>query len=413
MLYGQDKEKTLDECIEIALKNNPELKFQEIKIVEAELKYHQQIGNLFPQFDAGLSYYRYGELPSNKKALIGESLNDYYADISMHQILFSGGKYTAKIDGARLSLYAEEYKYEQLKRSVILSVKKAYYDQLKSANTLKIQNELLEKLKEQLQITRLLYNSGKLSNLDVLKIETQIALSEDVISNLHNLVHIKSLLLAQAMGLKEPVAVYDEIPEISENINISVTCVENNFLDNPELLYIKSIQDKTKQDIREAKSNLFPTAFLKANYSIEDGKWFSGGPDWSNWYAGIGITIPLYQGGSIRSQIAQAESKYDQISETAREIEININMRFESARATLIDRASRIKTTQKVLNLAKETLTTAELKYNSGNLSALELIDAQMLWLNAEISYINNIADYLIAIAEIESICPEAIEEGK
>jgi len=151
---------------------------------------------------------------------------------------------------------------------------------------------------------------------------------------------------------------------------------------------------------------------LRANDNIEDGKLFSEGPSWSNWYVGVGITFPLFHGGIILSQINQAKAKYKQVNETVRQIEININTRFESARATVLDRASRLKTTKKVLDLAKEMLTIAELKYNSGKLSALELIDTEVLWNNAEINFINNAVDYLTAIAEIESICPDAIVEG-
>ncbi len=412
MLHGQDKAKTIDECIEIAFKNNPELKSQGLKIEEAKSKYHQQIGNLLPQIDGSLSYYRYEKLLPSKKALIGESLDDYYADISLRQVLFSGGKYNARINSAKISHDAETYRYEQLKRQIILSIKKAYYDLLKNIHTLKIQNELLKKLKEQLQVSKLLYNSGKISNLDVLKIETQLALSEDIVNNLHNLIHTKSLLLAQTMGLKESVNVQDVFPEIKENIKVNTVCFDNNFKNNPEISYIKSIQEKTKHDIQESKSDLFPNISLRATYNIEDSQWFSREPSWSNWYAGVGITFPLFHGGSIISQINQAKLKYNQAGETVRQIEININTRFESARTTLMDRILRLKTTKKVLDLAKETLTTAELKYNSGKLTALELTDAQMLWNNAEINYITNAVDYLTAVAEIESICPDAIIIG-
>jgi outer membrane protein TolC len=412
VLYGQNNGKTIEECLEIAFKNNPELKSQEMKIEEAKAKYNQQIGNLLPQIDTNLSYYRYEkELPS-KKILIGESLDDYYADISLRQILFSGGKYVSRIDSAKFSLIAETYKYEQIKRQVILSVEKAYYGLLQTIHTLKIQNELLKRLKEQLQVTKLLYSSGKISNLDVLKVETQVALSEDMVSNLQNLVYTKSLLLAQSMGVKEPVTVQDNFPEIKENIKVNTLCLENNFKDNPELNYIKSLQEKAKYDIDESKSNLYPSIYLKTNYNIETNRVFSPHTLWSDWYIGVGLTFSLYDGGNIASQIKQAESKYEQISETVRQIEINIKTRFESARATFIDRKSRLKTTKKVLDLAKETLTTAELKYNSGKLSAIELIDAQMLWNNAEINYINNVVDYLNAVAEIKSICPNAIIEG-
>lgn len=98
ILYGQDKAKTIDGCVEIAFKNNPELKSQGLKIEEMKSKYHQQIGNFLPQIDGSLSYYRYEKLLPSEKALIGESLDDCYADISLRQVLFAGGKYNARIN---------------------------------------------------------------------------------------------------------------------------------------------------------------------------------------------------------------------------------------------------------------------------------------------------------------------------
>ena len=66
-------------------------------------------------------------------------------------------------------------------------------------------------------------------------------------------------------------------------------------------------------------------------------------------------------------------------------------------------------TTKKVLELSKEALNAAELKYKAGKLTALELIDAQTVWNNAVLTYENNATDYLITLAEIEYICPEAL----
>ena len=409
MLYGQDRGKTITECIDIAFNNNPELKFQEMKIREAESKYLQQIGNLLPQIDTSLSYNRFEkELPS-KKVLIGESLDDYYADISLRQILFSGGKYVLEKDIARISLDAETAKYEQLKRQVKLSVEKAYYELLRTIHTVRNQKELSMKLKEQLQISQLLYNSGKISNLDVLIIETQAALSEDMINNLENLVYTKSLLLAQTMGIKEPVTIQEDIPEIRKNIKINTYCLHNNFKDHPELNYAQNLQEKSQVEIKVAKSELFPSIFFRANYNIENGDWYLADPSWSNWYVGVGITIPLFHGGSIHARVDQALARYEQISETKRRSEINIKVRFESARSNLIYQASHFETTQRILDLAKEALTTAELKYNSGKLSAIELIDAEMVWNNAQNNYINDMINYLIATAEIEAICLQAI----
>jgi len=151
-----------------------------------------------------------------------------------------------------------------------------------------------------------------------------------------------------------------------------------------------------------------PSLILKANYNFEDKEFFPGNP---NWYAGAGISLPLFHGGSTFAQIGQAKARQKQAVDAVRQTEIALQVKFESAVATAADKRNRLKTTKKVLDLSKEALNAAELKYNAGKLTALELIDAQTVWNNAMLTYENNTIDYLITLAEIEYICPQAIAE--
>ncbi|PIU82959.1 MAG: hypothetical protein COS68_06650 [Elusimicrobia bacterium CG06_land_8_20_14_3_00_38_11] len=404
--YCEGKTLTLEECLSTADKNNPEIISQQYKIKEMNSKYHQEISNILPQIDANMSYLKYDwQLPS-KKALFGQSLDDYYAELSLKQILFGGGKNIAKIKSSRATLDAETQKYEQLKRTVHLSVKKAYYELLRALFALKTQEKLIDKLKEQYNIAQLLYNSGKTTNLDVLKIQTQLASAEDITDNLKNLVYTKSLLLGYAMGVNEQVNILFDLPGINENIKINTLCVNDEFENNPELKYIDNLVNKAKHDISAEVGEIYPTVFIRANQFWEDKTFFPGN---QNWYAGVGLSMPLFHSGAIISKINQAKYKKSQVIETQKQVKLNLTVRFQSAQATVIDKLNRLKTTKKVLDLSKETLIAAELKYNAGKITATELLDSQTVWLNSELNYINNIIDCKISLAEIEYICPEAI----
>ena len=406
--YCEEKTLTVEECIDIADTNNQELISQGYRIKEMNSKYIQEISNILPQIDSKISYLRYGlQLPS-KKTLFGESLNDYYTEISLKQVLLDGGKNIAKIKSSHSMLISEKYKYELTKRAVHLSVKKAYYEQLRAMFGLQIQEELIEKLNQQYNIAQLLYNSGKTSNLDVLKIQTQLASAEDALDNLKNLVYTKSLLLGMVMGINEPVNISFNLPEINENIKIDTICINNEFKDNPELKYIDELVKKAEYDISAESGEKFPTIFFLTNYFWEDKKFFPGN---SNWYAGVSLSMPLFHSGGIISKINQAKYKKMQVIETEEQVKLNLTVIFQSALATVIDKLNRLKTTKKVLDLSEETLIAAELKYNSGKITATELIDAQTVWLNSKLNYINNIIDCMLSMAEIESICPEAISQ--
>ena len=343
-LFAQNKILSLEGCLNVSEKNNPELIAQQYKIKEMSSKYYQDIGNILPQIDANLSYLRYDwELPS-KKALFGVSLNDYYAELSLKQVLFGGGKNIAKIKSSQATLDAEKQKYEQLRRATHLSVKKAYYELLRARFALETQEKLIEKLKEQYNIAQLLYNSGKTTNLDVLKIQTQLASAEDALDNLKNLVYTKSLLLGQTMGVNEPVEIKLFLPQIDEKIKINTFCVDNGFIDNPELKYIDSLVNKAKYDISTEIGEVFPTISFRVSEFWEDKVFF---PDHKNWYMGVGLNMPIFHGGAIISRINQAKYKKRQVIETQKQVKLNLTVRFQSARATIIDKLNRLKTIKK------------------------------------------------------------------
>ena len=405
---GRERNITLEECLTKAEQSNPDLQSQKANVEEVKFKYLAQRGMLFPQLDANLSYFRYGEELPSKKALFGTSLNDYYADVSLRQVLFSGGKYHALAKSARLIFESEQQNLELARKSVFLAVKRAYYEQARSNYSLKVQQELLDKLKEQLNITQLLYNSGKVSSLDVLKLQTQIASAEDVFSSLKNLVQTRALLLGQVIGVNEPLFAEDVLPRTNENIGISSFCLENKFKDNPELKYFAGSVARADSEVSAARADRFPTLTLRANYYFEDKDFFPGNP---NWYAGAGLSVPLFHGGGISAQIGQAKARQKQAVEALRRTELNLQVRFESALATAADKRNRLKTTRKVMELSQEALNASELKYNAGKLTALELIDAQTVWYNSLLTYESNAIDYLITLAEIEYICPQAISK--
>ena len=213
-------------------------------------------------------------------------------------------------------------------------------------------------------------------------------------------------MLGQVVGVNEPVTIEDTSPQAKENIVVNTHCLQDKFKGNPELKYVVSSVDRAGYDVKAARSDLMPSLILRANYNFEDKEFFPGNP---NWYAGAGIILPLFHGGSTFAQIGQAKARQKQAIDAVRQTEIALQVKFESAVATAADKRNRLKTTKKVLDLSKEALNAAELKYNAGKLTALELIDAQAVWNNAMLTYENNTIDYLITLAEIEYICPQAI----
>lgn len=111
------------------------------------------------------------------------------------------------------------------------------------------------------------------------------------------------------------------------------------------------------------------------------------------------------------TEIKQALARYDQVTESLRNTEIELGVRYQASLAMLKDRKNRMFTTQKTLDLASESLVSSELKYKTGKLTTFELLDAHIVWNNAYPSFIHGLIDYYIACEEMKYFCAGSIKE--
>ena len=403
------KELSYEDILKTALANNQDLKFEEMKVKEAEARYCVQFGVILPQVDALLSYTHYGQDAGNgfetKPGIIGSSAEFYLAQLTLNQVIFKGGKDLALINSSYCAYLAEKQKLEQVKRDVIYSAKNAYFEFLRSLYSQSIQKELIRRLQEQLGISTLLYESGKISNIDVLKLKTKISSAEDSLISFDNLVKIRSLLLGQVLGLKEPVTIELKDPQIKEGLKITGISAAELINTSPKVNYAKYYYEKAKADLSSALGDEYPSLSLTANFNSADNKLF---PVNTNYYIGLNLSFPVFHGGSIDAAGTAAEAVMRENEINYIQAQVNISIDYQSAEATFVNKSSLLKTSKKTLDLARETLTATELSYNTGKLSAMDLIDSGNVWFNAKLNYYYNIFDCLIAEAAVRNIYPDA-----
>lgn len=398
---------SLDECLSLAAGKNPDLLRERAALDENQAGYVVSRGALLPQLDATLSYQRYDQALPSKKALFGASPDDYYSDITLKQLLFSGGKYMSQVRAAKVSTEAQKQRVSLAERELAFGVTKAYYEQLRAAQSLEIQKSVLEKLSQQRVAAQLLYNGGRTSVVDVLKIQTNESAQRDAVANAENQVYVKALALGQAVGVEEPVLASTAMPQINEAAAFEKTIPAAVLAANPEMLYAARTTERSSLEIKTAKAAHYPAVYLKGSYFMEDKEFFPGN---ANSYAGVFLALPIYYGGAVSAQAARAGARYTQAKETQRKARLSLYSRYAAAVSTALDKKERIATSAKTLGLAKETLTATELRYSAGKISALDLLDAQNLWSNAYLAYANVTFDYLINAAEVKAIWPEAVK---
>ncbi len=403
-------------ALSIADSANPEIRNGMSRIREQQQRKKQVASNLLPQVSASASYAHLGEVPAGKKYLLGNSNDDFYTDVTVKQLLYAGGKYKYQVSVSDTLTKVEEQKLLQIRRNTRLSVARAYFEAVKAKFAVDVQRDLIKRMQTQLGIAELLFDGGKISSLDVIRLRTQMLSAQSQLSTFESSVKTKQYMLAQAIGIIDTCAVVDSIlPEDIDSLLINQTDLEKELGQSPEMQSALASYQKSLLDQKVAKADYFPTVSVNAGYNFEGGALIADQPTGGitnnpNWIIGASVTVPIYRGGSIRAQVAQAHERTLQSKIILDQITVNLTARLRSSIESVNDKKEKIVLAKQTLQSADETVRTAELRYSTGKLSAFELIDAQSMFARAQQDYFNARVDYRIAFEELAAICPSILK---
>jgi outer membrane protein TolC len=118
----------------------------------------------------------------------------------------------------------------------------------------------------------------------------------------------------------------------------------------------------------------------------------------------VSLNVPVWDWGSRGSKVRQAQSKRDQanveLSSTQRTLIRNLQGYYQEAQ-TARDQLDRLRHS---MEQASENLRLNGLRYQAGEATILELVDAQTLLTGARNAYDDGLARYRLALANLETI---------
>lgn len=401
-----DKIYKLEELVNIAFQNNPQLRAND-KNIEASLKQIDYLAKDYqPQifFDLNISRWKY--LLPNKQKLLGNSLNDIYADFRINQLIYDWDKNSLQKEYVDESVNIDKNFGRKLRLVLSYSITKSYLELLKANHTVQIQEEAIAQLREHLKNAEALYGIGKVSNLDVIKAQVQIEVALDELVKAKNQLDVQKNNINALCGnfLGDSFGVVDNIDELWNQYSGKTYNIDElkSLLaaQHPDLENIR-----TQKELRSRESDLlnkeyYPNLYAFGITNVEDGEIPMGNFNWN-----IGVTVsyslPFFRGSNFKEKVEQAKVRIEALQEnengTLQQLELNIKNNL----VKLEDIKSRLSGNQKIVKLAEESLTTSNMKYNIGKGSSLDVLDAETILTTAKLNYNQIVIDLLTTIAEL------------
>jgi multidrug efflux system outer membrane protein len=170
----------------------------------------------------------------------------------------------------------------------------------------------------------------------------------------------------------------------------------------PDVREAEQMMIAANANIGVAKAALFPTISLTANFGAQSAALSNLNKSGSDiWGAGLGLSLPIFDSGRVRAKIDQVTAKQKQALSY---YESSVQNAFREVNNALVslkeytEQENDLKLTQ---DAAKKAMDISSNRYKAGYSSYMEYLDAQRVYNDASIAYIQKRQLRLIASVEL------------
>ena len=277
LLSAQQKEWTLEECVNYALENNIQVKQTELDVELSEIEKRDALGNFIPSINAQASNSWNTGLTQNVTTgiLQNQTTRNFSAGISAGLTLFDGLRNFKQLQRAKMSRIASEYSLDKMKDDIALFVADAYLQVLFNKQNLEVLRAQNQVTQEQLERTGDLVEAGVLPEGDLLEIRATMADEKQRIILAENQIQISLISLAQTLGISD----YQNFDIVERDYSVfGNEILENNVYDvierakeeRSEIKIAEANKDLAEMDVELAKGAYLPTLGAFFNYNTRE-----------------------------------------------------------------------------------------------------------------------------------------------
>jgi len=293
----------LKNLLNLSLQYFPKVKEVEQAIQLAEDKLTLTELNKYPDItlDASYAYVQPKiEVAFGEKTFQFSPVHNVSGALNGSYTLFDFGRLASSIQKAKLELQTSKHIAKQLEHSLFFQISQLYYQIIYAKKAIEIQNQVLQLLTENKNIIETQLKNGNAIQLDLLtiqsKIDNELNRKIDLETNLQKLLN----LLNYATGVN---TIKESLLSVSLKNYTSEEAMQMALIHNPSIAIAKDKVNVTKADVAITKLNERPYVGMKASMGSRNGYLPQINDPRFNYNAGIGFSLPLFNGGKIKQQI--------------------------------------------------------------------------------------------------------------
>ena len=397
---------TLEQCIDIALENNPEIAQKKWNTETALAEKDIAQGRLWPEIGAvgGYTFYRDDRLIKPRRPggqdVLRFSDELISGDIVLSMPLYTGGKLRNEIETTEQIVQSTKHQLLRSRRELVFNVSNVFYSMLGQQAVIKSLVFSQKALEEHRKIVAELLIAQKAAQVDLLRTEVRLADIKQQLLRERNVLNIQGALLASLLGLDQQDEYFEiegELTEVDFSAGIDQR-IASAFKNRQDYLSLESRVNAQERKLDIAKAGRLPDISLQASYG---NRWDADSSQNNEvGLVGISVVLPLFEGGRIDARVRQESSRFMAKTEALRKLQLQIRLELETAVSNIESTRARIDVTQKAVKQAKESSRIEREKYDQGKGAIVDVLDAQSAMLESQENYYRALAGYNTALAQ-------------
>lgn len=378
---------SLEQCVEIALQNNPNVHRAELQYEKDKIDKRQAWQNALPVIEGngGHSWNQGRSIDPTTNQFIEQTISSGNASIGAGMYIFNGFRIFHDIRKQAASEKAGNLQYEAQKESLILDVIESYITVLTAKDLLHQTENQLFLSREQFEQAEILNDEGNIDPGDYHDLKGDFNETKNVVTSAEqNLFHSR-VRLAGLLHISEESLPELQILAIKENVVSTKSELFETGKNRPFYKLWDWRIGEAKENIRVAQSAYYPSVSLSAGINSR----YSSSSESDFWeqnknnlgkYISLNLNIPIFNGFTARNSVKKAKLDFLDVEWQKEIVE---NELLEATSRAVFDLAIAEKNYQYLVNQEenyRESFRIAQTKFDLGASNSVLLLTAKNKW---------------------------------
>ncbi|HEX5431231.1 MAG TPA: TolC family protein [Bryobacteraceae bacterium] len=362
----------------------------------------------FPSVNALSGYiYTQGNGTPSGVFIANNGVHEYAEEGNIHAELYSPVR-RAEYHRAIAAEAAAQARQDIARRGLAITVIQSYYAIVAANRRAANARQALQEAGQFETITQQQENGGEAAHADVVKAQLQQRQRQTELQEAQANIDKAKIGLAVLIfqNLEQPFNVVDDL-NADAPLAPAPQIAQQALANNPDLRAAQAAVQQTGFGLQAARGAYYPSVVADYFFGLDSNVVGWQDPNGNRNYGSslsASLSVPIWNWGITRSRVRQAQLLQQQaqndLTFAQRTIQANVDefyIEAQTARAQLDN-------LRESMNLAADSLRLTLLRYQAGEATALEVVDAQTSDLTARNAYGDGLARYRLALANIETL---------